>query len=290
MPYALDGSIDYYGRFNHVHPVPMTSGYEEKDTDPEHAKIRRAEKAQAELLSMLKLKCVYDIVPPEEITEETLTKSTVLLHDFTPSRAQKNPRRADMMTPILDSMAEIFPFMKTALISGCGTRGVVSQEGAEDSVKDASRAMHGAALNNEPFVAITSPMELQDLTNGSVYKVEEFALAMQTLDNFRLSLYGIDNGGLFEKKAHELQSEFDLKGSSVGLVMQDGLAQRQNFCNIVNSIWGDPSKPETLIWCMPADNIMGMDSEGDGTLFNNDTDSSQSGSEMPTEEGGNEND
>ena len=25
MPYALDGTIDFYGRYNRVHPVPMTS-------------------------------------------------------------------------------------------------------------------------------------------------------------------------------------------------------------------------------------------------------------------------
>ena len=61
-------------------------------------------------------------------------------------------------------------------------------------------------------------------------------LAMQSLDNLRLSGYGIDNGGLFEKKAHELQSEADINGGPVGLVMQDGLSIRQNFCNIVNSI------------------------------------------------------
>ena len=41
-------------------------------------------------------------------------------------------------------------------------------------------------------------------------KIEEYMLAMQSLDNLRLSGYGIDNGGLFEKKAHELQTEADI--------------------------------------------------------------------------------
>ena len=30
---------------------------------------------------------------------------------------------------------------------------------------------------------------------------------LQSLDNLRLSTYGIDNGGLFEKKAHKLEEE-----------------------------------------------------------------------------------
>ena len=86
-------------------------------------------------------------------------------------------------------------------------------------------------------------------------------LAMQSLDNLRLSGYGIDNGGLFEKKAHELQSEADINGGPVGLVLQDGLSIRQNFCNIVNSIWG------IGIWCEPAENIMGADANGDGVMY-----------------------
>ena len=28
MPFALDGSIDFYGRYNTIHPVPMSSGTE----------------------------------------------------------------------------------------------------------------------------------------------------------------------------------------------------------------------------------------------------------------------
>ena len=74
------------------------------------------------------------------------------------------------------------------------------------------------------------------MTDGQIGKLQDYFLAMQSIDNLRLSGYGIDNGGLFEKKAHELQSEADINGGPVGLVLQDGLSIRQNFCNIVNSI------------------------------------------------------
>ena len=85
-------------------------------------------------------------------------------------------------------------------------------------------------------MTIIGNIEFQELTSGQLGKAEEYMLAMQSLDNFRLSGYGIDNGGLFEKKAHELQTEADINGGPVGLVLQDGLSIRQNFCNIVNSI------------------------------------------------------
>ena len=59
MPYALDGTIDFYGRYNTIHPVPMTSGTDDKGS-----------KAQAQYLAALKLKCVYGMKLPEELKEE----------------------------------------------------------------------------------------------------------------------------------------------------------------------------------------------------------------------------
>ena len=69
MPYALDGTIDFYGRYNTIHPVPMTSGTDDKGN-----------KAQAEYLSNLKLKCVYGV--KTEIELDDLYNDTVLLHDY----------------------------------------------------------------------------------------------------------------------------------------------------------------------------------------------------------------
>lgn len=106
---------------------------------------------------------------------------------------------------------------------------------------------------------------------------------MQSLDNLRLSGYGIDNGGLFEKKAHELQTEADLNGGPVGLVLQDGLTIRQNFCTIANSIWG------LGMWCEPAQNIMGADTDGDGVVYDRDSDGSMSGTNSANDNGGSEN-
>lgn len=84
---------------------------------------------------------------------------------------------------------------------------------------------------------------------------------MQSFDNLRLSGYGIDNGGLFEKKAHELQTEADINGGPVGLVLQDGLTIRQNFCIIANSIWG------LGIWCEASETATGIDRNGDGMEY-----------------------
>ena len=270
MPYALDGTIDFYGRFNTVHPVPMTSGTEDKGS-----------KAQAQYLAEKKLKCIYAPKLPEELTIDDLFKSCVLLHDYTKQLSQTILPRCTINDPLLDVMAECIPFMRTALLSSTGVKGVrVNDADQADSVKDGNRGLENGALTSQPFVPIIGNIEFQELTDGNVAKSEEFMLAMQSLDNLRLSLYGIDNGGLFEKKAHELQTEADINGGPVGLVMQDGLSIRQNFCNIVNSIFG------LGIWCEPAQNIIGADTDGDGLMYDRNTEGQNSGIDT---DGGTEN-
>ena len=86
---------------------------------------------------------------------------------------------------------------------------------------------------------------------------------MQALDNFRLSLYGLDNGGLFQKKAHMLEAEQDMNAGNIKLVYQDGLTIRQKFCDIVNSIWG------LGIWCEASETVVGIDKNLDGEVADN---------------------
>lgn len=263
MPYALDGTIDFYGRYNRIHPVPMTSGTDDKGN-----------KAQADYLADLKLKCVYGIKMPEELDLKDLYNSTVLLHDYTKQLSQSILPRASINDPLLDVMADCVPFMRTSLLLGTGVKGVrVNDADQAESVADGGKALENAALTGNAFVPIIGNIEMQELTDGQVIKSEEYMLAMQSLDNLRLSGYGIDNGGLFEKKAHVLQSEADINGGPVGLVLQDGLSIRQNFCNIVNSIWG------IGIWCEPAENIIGADTDGDGLTYDRNEDGQQSGME-----------
>lgn len=265
MPYALDGTIDFYGRYNTIHPVPMSAGTDDK-----------ASKAQAEYLANKKLRCVYGV--KTEIEEKDLYECTVLLHDYTKQLSQTILPRCTVNDPILDVMAEVIPMARTNMLTSCGIKGIRVQDAdQQQNVQDASRSLESAALTGNPWMPIVGNIEFQELTDNATGKVQDYFLTLQSLDNFRLSSYGIDNGGLFEKKAHELQSEADINGGPVGLVMQDGLSIRQNFCNIVNSIWG------IGIWCEPAENIMGADIDGDGLTYDRNDAGQNSG--MDTEGG-----
>lgn len=256
LPYALDGTIDVYGRFMGVTPLPFngTTGEGTKDKP---------------WITGLTFKPVYDVALPEdydsiEAIRETLEKSCVLLKDYTEQMAQTNIARQIINDPLLDIMAECFPYMRTALKNSTGVQGMrVGSEAESFNVYAANNALDRAALNGDSKVPIIGDLDFQDLTGGNVAKAEEFLLAMQSLDNYRLSLYGLDNGGLFQKKSHMLEAEQEMNTGNLGLIMRDSLQNRQDFCTIANSLWG------LNMWCEVSETVIGMDTTGDGVAGDN---------------------
>ena len=89
-------------------------------------------------------------------------------------------------------------------------------------------------------------------------------MAMQSLDNFRLSTYGLENGGIFEKKQYQNVQQTMLNGSGqIGNPLQDSLSYRQNACDIINAVWG------VGMSCEITEVAAGMDLNMDGLTGNN---------------------
>ena len=273
LPYALDGTIDFYGRYNRVHPIPFATG-STKDEEKEVSK-------QASLLSTIKLDVLKDVIlDEEEITEEMFYNSCVLLHDYTKQLAQTIIPRQQINDCFVDIEAEIIPYLSTALLAGTGIKGMrVNDADAADETERASKQIKYSALTKKLYVAMTSSVEFQDLAEGSPLKAEEFLLALQGIENVRKGTLGIENGGIFQKKAHKLESEQTGNESSVATVFQDGLSIRQHFCNIVNSLWG------LEIWCEPSEAVIGEDLNLDGVAYDRDMNDSPLEDE-PAEQGG----
>jgi hypothetical protein len=228
MPYSLDGSVDFYGRYRTIVPVPMTSGTTDKGN-----------KAQAEYLSTIKLNCIYGIKMPDELKEEDLYNSAVLLHDYTKQLSQSIIPTQQLNDAVIDIEAEIMPYLRTALLMGTGTKGMrVPDADAANEVFEANAELINSALSAHPYAPIVSNLEFQELTDGTLTKSADYLQAMQAIDNFRLGLHGVPNGGLFDKSQYvnTEQTNINLGGADVSLTLMDGLSIRQNFCNIVNSI------------------------------------------------------
>ena len=270
LPFALsseDGTgLDVYGRYREVRPIAYVASAEDNE---KHKKT-----PIEEFLSSLHLKVRYTPLTMEEIAskteeelEELVNNSAVIIQDYTPQYNQMYgiPRYL-LQEGVLDAMAECIPLMRTNLMVNSGVLGVrVGDQDQAHNVLDAGNAMIQAALSGKPYLPIEGQMEFQELTGAAGgTKAQDYMLAMQSLDNFRLSAYGIDNGGLFEKKAHELQSEADLNGGPVGLVQQDDIMIKQKACNIINSIWG------LGVWYEPSETLSKADMNGDGLMYDRD--------------------
>ena len=250
MPYALDGTIDFYGRFNTIHPVPMTSGAEREEQT-------KAYKERLALLSTKKLNVIKDVITDKtEITEDLLMNSAVLLRDYTNQLGQMGEPRYLLNDHLLEMEAECLPFLRTNLIISSGIQAIrVPDADAAEEVNAVSKQMYDAAMNGNPYVAITDAVEFQELQPGTLQKSSEYFLALQSIDNLLLATHGIDNSGVYEKKSHILESENQVNYSVSAYVKTDGLEQRRHFCDIVNSIWG------TMIYVEEAEMAQAMEEQ-----------------------------
>lgn len=255
MPYTLNGTIDFYGRFNSITPVPIAATSGNKRDEKRYAE-------QSALLSALKLKVVKAPKELESLKLEDLYNSAVLLWDYSRQRSQIVIPRQQLNEAILEVESDIIPFLRTSMIAASGVKGMkVDDADASEEADRVSKQLYNAALHGEIYSPFTAKIDVQELAEGTPMKSEEFLLVLQALENFRLGTYGIKNGGLFQKKAHELQSESDLNQGNVQTVYDDGLALRQHFCNVANSIWG------FNMWCEPAEAVIGQDINMDGRSY-----------------------
>ena len=155
--------------------------------------------------------------------------------------------------------------MHTALKNGTGITGVrVSSDDETSNIYKFVDTLDLAALEGDTKIPIKGALDFQELTGGSITSAQDFLLAAQAIDNYRLSLLGCTNGGLFEKSSHILQSEQAMNTGIANVPLQDGLKQRQDACMIINSIF------PLGIWCEIEENQLGIDRDGDMESSEND--------------------
>lgn len=244
LPYTLGSKgIDEYGRFKNITPIPF-NGVADDKVEP--------------WIKGLEFDVLYDIML-EQPEYEDIRNKCILLHDYSIGISQTNIARVQINQPIIDVMSACIPYMRTALQNSTGVVGMrVPDQGAQQQASEANKSIENAALTGNKFVSIVSDLDFQEITSGTIQRSEEFLMAMQSLDNYRLSLHGLENGGLFQKKAHMLNAEQQMNTGTTSLIYTDRLLQRQNMCNIANSLYG------TMTWCEPSEDESGADIDGDG--------------------------
>lgn len=255
LPYVLNGTLDIWGRYTGVSFLPFNG---KAETDKKRIYIPGEGRTP-----------VYDVMLEDEITTDVYNNSCVLCTDYTKQIAQEVMPRAITQDCVLRTMAEVYPFARTALMSNSGLRIMkLTNANQVGSVQMLNQTQYDALLNGDTYLGFVGDPNTEQMPDTSPAKAEEYFLYLQSLENLRLSFLGLENGGIFQKKAHELQSENDMITGNTSRIYNDGLRNRQRWCTIINSIWN------LGMWCMPAENEAMMDMNGDGMITNGEEQSS----------------
>ena len=251
LPFTLNGTIDQYGRYNGLTLLPFKGS------------TQTQEGSQLSLLITGKPKKPKYDIQLDALTLEDFDNSAVILTDYTLQQSQEPTARQILNDPILDVMAETLCFTRTAMLNNTGVQGfIVQSEDDEKKVTQLSNGMAAAAIDGYKYVPINVPFQTQELTGENGLAGEDFLRTFQALDNLSLGAYGLDQGGVFEKQSGMTSFEMGMNQGMGNLVYEDGLTNRQHFCDIVNSIW------DLGIMCEPAESVIGMDRNGDGMALN----------------------
>lgn len=232
LPYTLatkNGTgLDEYGRYKSITPIPLAGGAVD-----ENGKVKP-------LFPGRIFDVDYDVVLPEDLTYEHLTNHAVIIRDYAPSAlSQFTEPRAGKQEAIIDVMSDCVPLMRTALVNGVGITGVkVRSQDEQVNVDVANNQVQNAAINGQKYVGIINGLDMQELNDArSTMMIDQYTRALASLDNIRVSAYGIPNGGVYEKAEHMLQDEQDLASGRNSLVFEDALAWREHACLVINSKW-----------------------------------------------------
>lgn len=256
-------SIDVYGRWKTVRLLPFTGSSSSNDDGGKS------------FLDGRTWEPIYDIIDPAELVEDDMYKKCVIFRDYSQQLSQTVIPRWQLQDPLLQVMAETIPLARTALINNAGVDGVrVNAQDEESSVMAAASAVTKAALNGDRWVPLMGSMDFQELSGRSAGQVQDYLLALQSLDNLRLSLHGLSNGGVFLKNSHMLVAEQKMNDGNASLIYRDGLKNRQWSCDLANSLWG------LGMWCEASESVTGFDKDLDGDLIDDEDAAIGAGGEM----------
>lgn len=239
LPFALNGSIDEYGRYLKVNTLPFTG----VDTEDEE-KDKKKQKNQPLVYSDLKV--VYDLPYNEEMVKEIYKKQTVgiILNDSSLGISQQPIIRFNYVKPVLHMLSTLMQIINTAMF-GCADHNLVRLENESElaSFNNQIDAINRDILKGKRFTGVIGSLPIEPLKTNNTANLEGLFNTFNSLTNFLKSITGIANAGVFDKKAHLLQEEQRLNGSNSDDIYYNGLRVRQEFCLLVQAYYGYP------IWC-----------------------------------------
>lgn len=245
LPFATQGKYNVYGRADTYRPLIFGGSSQDKDVN---------------FMDGLTRKPIYSINEILNVNAGDVVGLCVPLVDYTPQLSTEGgvPRQ-QLQEPILNMMSETLSYGRTNLLSHSGVTGVrVGSEDEAGQISDFANQVNNCAKTGRPYVPMLGKIDFQEIQGTGTANATEYLQFLQALDNLRLSLLGLDNGGLFQKKSHMLESEQAMNAGIAKSVLTDGLKNRQRFCDIANILFG------LDIWCEIDESAIKLDENGDG--------------------------
>jgi len=251
LPFTLKGTIDSYGRYNDITPVLFTGQW----------KMGGDGKFEEDIsfVTGKSYKPIYDL-PEKNITDDPeeeeydalkhidsiigipdCEKFAVILTDSSLEVSQDFTPMEYLIRPFVEQLTDILVLVNTDLISSAKTFYVVAKDADQKvSIEQEFANLDNRILNGKRIVVVTSPTKLEELTGSSAKDSARYFQSYQSIDNLRKDIIGGDNGGTFMKQEHttEIETETNSNSSGGSAVMNNALRMRQDFCEIVNSIFG----------------------------------------------------
>lgn len=265
LPFALNETIDEYGRYTRCNTLPFTG------QDIDSSKNQNG-KNKTKSYVYQDLEIVYDLPYNKELFEYVKKHKTVgiILNDSSLGISQQPIIRSNYVVPVLHLLAELIQIIHTAMFGSADHSLIkIENESEFESINQQIEAINFDILKGKRFTPVQSSFPIEPIKTSNSSDLEGLFNTFNSLTNFLKSINGIANPGVFDKKAHLLQDEQKLNGSNADDIYYNGLRQRQEFCLMVQAYYNYP------IWCQSKRGMSEVQSENMATGETSDPDNTQ---------------
>lgn len=240
LPFALNKTIDEYGRYTGANTFPFTG------VDTENDAKKKKKKKETQDLIYENLPIVYDLPYSEESLKNIREKKVVgiILNDNSLGISQQPVIRYNYVQPVLHMMSTLMQIINTAMYGNADHNLLqIDNESELLSIQTQINAINQDILRGRRFTPIVGKLPITPLKTTNSSDLEGLFNTFNSLNNFLKSITGIANAGVFDKKAHLLQDEQSLNGSNADDIYYNGLRLRQEFCILFQAYYNYP------VWC-----------------------------------------
>lgn len=281
LPYTLgekDGitGIDVYGQWQVATPIPFNGKTEVKDFENFEGMENQA--AVLSLQTRFILRSIEQLDNDKDALDN-MTYYCVELKDFPNKIAQQEICRYSLQKPYCLMMANAICYADTAALNKTGVRGIrVNSEDEQSQVWTFSNTIRNAALSGRTHIPVVGAVEMQNISDKNSSDLNSQLMYLEALNAQRLRNYGLKSADMDVKSTYKNNEEIQASINAVSNAYDKGLELRQNACNLLNALMG------TTIYCLPNENCVEQDLNGDGSLFSDKDQSGQADNASNTSE------